>query len=68
MGIYFGNNKLLFIDHHSTIDKQRHQGTLLPSSNIALPLWATQNNRLTTEQELWLLQGPMRSYLAEWWR
>eukprot|EP00975_Prorocentrum_lima_P007975 1706168-Prorocentrum_lima.AAC.1 len=62
MGTYFGNNKFLFIDHTSTIDKQRNEGTLLSSSDIILPLWAThQVNRLTTEQELLLQQGPMRS-------
>eukprot|EP00975_Prorocentrum_lima_P009406 2001378-Prorocentrum_lima.AAC.1 len=68
MGTYFANNKFLFIDHISTIDRQRNEGTLLSGSNAMLPLWATQVNRLTAEQQLHLQQGPMRSCLAEWWR
>eukprot|EP00975_Prorocentrum_lima_P002880 635209-Prorocentrum_lima.AAC.1 len=68
MGTHFAGNKFLFIDHTSTIDKQINEGTLLSGSNTMLPLWATQVNRLTAEQQFHLQQGPMRSYLAEWWR
>eukprot|EP00975_Prorocentrum_lima_P054266 11382614-Prorocentrum_lima.AAC.1 len=60
MGQRLAGNKFLFIDHGRTVRRQRALGTLGAPQTALLSDHGTQINRLETDVQNHLLQGPFK--------
>eukprot|EP00975_Prorocentrum_lima_P065527 12903984-Prorocentrum_lima.AAC.1 len=65
MGRRLANNKFLFIDHAKTIERQRFQKTLSAPQIAPISEYGARINRLETDAQNHLLQGPFKDRLAD---